>query len=197
MVNQKIKEILGMVSRNYNLKQTKNGGLPLIRDLEAMKNSVFPFTSGLDDMRNVAFRDIKKELFFNITGKFQAKQRPRFNGKFAYTPKETRSYENLVRCKAEEEMVKNNLSIFTGPLIAEIEVLFDIPKSASKKMIENIKNNKEYPTKKPDVDNIAKTILDALNKVVYDDDSQVVDLIVHKVYGIGYTGVNVLIKEKI
>ena len=47
------------------------------------------------------------------------------------------------------------------------------------------------------MDNIAKTILDALNKVVYDDDSQIVDLIVHKVYGIGYTGVNVLIKEKI
>lgn len=136
------------------------------------------------------------KLFFNITGKFQAKQRPRFNGKFAYTPKETRSYENLVRCKAEEEMIKNNLSIFTGPLIAEIEVLFEIPKSASKKMIKNIEENKEYPTKKPDVDNIAKTILDALNKIVYDDDSQIVDLIVHKVYGIGYNGVNVFIKEK-
>ena len=84
-------------------------------------------------------KKVKKELFFNIIGKFQAKQRPRFNGKFAYTPKETRSYENLVRCKAEEEMVKNNLSTFTGPLIAEIEVLFDIPKSASKKMVEKYK----------------------------------------------------------
>ena len=142
-------------------------------------------------------KDNKKELYFNVIGKFQAKQRPRFNGKFAYTPKETRSYENLVRCKAEDAMIKNNLSIFTGPLTAEIEVLFETPKSASKKMIKNIEENKEYPTKKPDVDNIAKTILDALNKIVYEDDSQVVDLIVHKVYGIYGTGVNVLIKEKI
>jgi Holliday junction resolvase RusA-like endonuclease len=38
------------------------------------------------------------------------------------------------------------------------------------------------PTKTPDTDNIAKSVLDALNKVAYKDDSCVVDLIVEKWY---------------
>jgi Holliday junction resolvase RusA-like endonuclease len=40
-----------------------------------------------------------------------------------------------------------------------------------------------YPTKKPDADNIAKIILDALNGVAYTDDTQVINLLVQKRYG--------------
>lgn len=40
-----------------------------------------------------------------------------------------------------------------------------------------------YPTKKPDADNIAKIVLDALNGVAYTDDTQVVNLSVQKRYG--------------
>ncbi|WP_460268332.1 RusA family crossover junction endodeoxyribonuclease [Clostridium sp. CTA-17] len=40
----------------------------------------------------------------------------------------------------------------------------------------------EKPTKKPDVDNIAKIILDSLNGVAYKDDSQIVDLRIIKSY---------------
>lgn len=39
------------------------------------------------------------------------------------------------------------------------------------------------PVKKPDIDNISKTILDAMNKIVYLDDVQVVSLSVEKLYG--------------
>ena len=38
------------------------------------------------------------------------------------------------------------------------------------------------PTKKPDVDNVAKSILDSLNGMAYKDDSQVVECIVRKWY---------------
>jgi Holliday junction resolvase RusA-like endonuclease len=38
-------------------------------------------------------------------------------------------------------------------------------------------------TKKPDCDNMAKIVLDALNGIAFDDDSQITDLIVHKQYG--------------
>jgi Holliday junction resolvase RusA-like endonuclease len=38
-------------------------------------------------------------------------------------------------------------------------------------------------TKKPDCDNLAKSILDALNGIAYDDDSQICSLTVHKFYG--------------
>ncbi len=40
-----------------------------------------------------------------------------------------------------------------------------------------------YVPKKPDCDNIAKIILDALNGLAYDDDAQVVKLYVEKRYG--------------
>ena len=43
-------------------------------------------------------------------------------------------------------------------------------------------NNEINVTKKPDCDNIAKIILDSLNKIAYHDDSQVVDLHVNKRY---------------
>ena len=40
----------------------------------------------------------------------------------------------------------------------------------------------ERPTKKPDVDNIAKAILDSLNGIAYRDDSQIVELNMKKLY---------------
>ena len=40
----------------------------------------------------------------------------------------------------------------------------------------------EKPCKKPDIDNIAKVILDALNDVAYHDDTQVVSLSMQKKY---------------
>ena len=52
----------------------------------------------------------------------------------------------------------------------------------------------EYPLKKPDVDNVAKIILDALNGIAYRDDKQVVELYVKKSYA-GESGVGVTISE--
>ena len=42
--------------------------------------------------------------------------------------------------------------------------------------------NRILPVKKPDCDNIAKIVLDALNKIAYKDDSQVIELSVKKLY---------------
>ena len=42
--------------------------------------------------------------------------------------------------------------------------------------------NKGY-TKKSDIDNITKIILDALNGVAYKDDAQIVELKAKKIYG--------------
>lgn len=43
-------------------------------------------------------------------------------------------------------------------------------------------DHKIRPTKKPDFDNIGKVICDALNKIAYRDDSQIVDAQVRKFY---------------
>ena len=43
-------------------------------------------------------------------------------------------------------------------------------------------NGHILPTKKPDADNVAKIILDGLNHIAWDDDTQVVDMMVIKRY---------------
>lgn len=113
-------------------------------------------------------------------GKIQAKQRPRFNGKFAYTPKETVNYENWVKACYLEKY--RNEKPFEKALEVNIIAFFEIPKSTSKKKKEQMLNNEIYPTIKSDTDNIAKSILDSLNKIAYLDDKQVVDLRVRKQY---------------
>ena len=129
---------------------------------------------------------------FNIPGKIQAKQRPRFNGKFAYTPKETIAYENWVRsCYLEKY---NNEKILETPLEVHIRAYFEIPKSTSKKKKEQMLENEINPTIKPDTDNIAKSILDSLNGIAYLDDKQVIKLVVEKYYA-EVPSVSIEIKE--
>ena len=74
--------------------------------------------------------------------------------------------------------------ILKGPIRVNIDCWFTRPKSHSKKRSEQL----ERKITKPDVDNLAKAILDALNGIAYEDDSQVYSLEVQKWYvGVGGT----------
>lgn len=130
---------------------------------------------------------------FFIAGEVQAKQRPKFNGRFAYTPKETVAYENLVKLQYQAQC-GNYRYPDDVPLIVAIFVHIEPPQSASNTKKTRMLNQAEYPLKKPDVDNVAKIILDALNGIAYRDDKQVVTLIVKKLYA-GESGVGVTISE--
>ena len=44
--------------------------------------------------------------------------------------------------------------------------------------------NRISPTKKPDIDNVVKIVLDALNKIAFKDDNQITKLYVEKIYGL-------------
>lgn len=63
-----------------------------------------------------------------------------------------------------------------------IAAYYDIPKSTSKSKRQQMLSGILLPTKKPDIDNIAKCILDALNGVAFHDDTQVVKLCMEKFY---------------
>lgn len=121
---------------------------------------------------------------FEIVGEPQGKGRPRFStrGGFVktYTPEKTASYENLVKLCYLNKYKGQKLD---GDIIAEITAYFSIPKSFSKKKRVQAIEGKIRPTKKPDTDNIAKTILDSLNGIAFEDDKQVVALLVKKLYG--------------
>lgn len=113
-----------------------------------------------------------------VEGRIRGKQRPRFNtqsGK-AFTPKDTITYENWIKCCYREQSGK----WLEGAIRARIEVYYKIPKSYTKKRVQAIRDGLEAPLKKPDSDNIAKIVLDSLNKIAFDDDAQVVELTVIK-----------------
>lgn len=117
-----------------------------------------------------------------IQGKVQPKQRPKFNRKTgtAYTPEKTANFESTVRYYAEQELKGN--SPITGACHVTILLYKAVPSSLSKKKQEECLKNTIPVITKPDVDNVAKSILDALNGVWFLDDKQVVALYIYKRY---------------
>lgn len=120
-----------------------------------------------------------------VEGKVEGKGRPRFKnvGNFVqtYTPKNTRLYEKTIA-----DAYKNQSGVIFPtemPLKLRIRAFMGIPSTFSKKKKTRAIQSELRPTKKPDADNIAKSVLDALNGVAYADDKQVVDLGIKKYYG--------------
>jgi Holliday junction resolvase RusA-like endonuclease len=64
----------------------------------------------------------------------------------------------------------------------DIKHYVEVPKSYPQKKRWQCLKGILAPTSRPDLDNIAKTICDSLNKVAYHDDSQIVDLTITKKY---------------
>lgn len=125
---------------------------------------------------------------FIVKGRPQGKKRPRFSriSHTVYTPRETISYENQIamafkagegRCIPEGQCVAVSVTAF-----------FPVPKSYSKGKRKACIDGDIRPDKKPDIDNVLKVVLDALNGLAYDDDKQVIEAICRKYYtdGEGY-----------
>lgn len=119
---------------------------------------------------------------FEIPGEPMGKQRARTTKWGSYTPEKTVNYETLVKVIYKEKYPKQEL-IYT-PIKMTINAYLKIPKSTPKKHISLMAEGGIRPTKKPDIDNIAKIILDALNGICYKDDTQVISLTLNKYYGL-------------
>jgi len=98
----------------------------------------------------------------------------------AYTPSSTRKYEDVLRLAAGSSMAGR--TPLAGPVKVRVVALLGIPKSLSKAKRADAIEGIIWPVTKPDVDNYAKSALDALNTIVWNDDSQVVDLTISKFY---------------
>ncbi len=70
---------------------------------------------------------------------------------------------------------------FNGALSLEVTFIMQIPKSLSKKKQSELIG--QYHIKKPDVDNLLKTVKDSLEGTFYKNDSQVCEIVAKKVYG--------------
>lgn len=119
---------------------------------------------------------------FTVIGKIQPKQRPRFKrcGAFiqTYTPEPTLKYQKLV---ADSYIEKYGEEKLTGALRMKINAFFEVPKSYSKKKKMALYGKPDL-AHNGDIDNVAKSILDGLNEVAYDDDTIIYDLHITKHY---------------
>lgn len=98
-----------------------------------------------------------------------------------YTPEETVNYEQVVKFHAMEVMRGRKPSI--NAFAAKVLSVYPIPASTSKAKREAMLRGDILPLVKPDCDNTLKIIFDAMNKIVYRDDSQIAFVQYLKVYG--------------
>lgn len=137
----------------------------------------------------------KKSVLFNVPGLPKGKGRPKFakRGNFVSvrTPEETVVYENLIKTQAYQAM--GDSDPFTGRVSMEARIGFQIPESWSNKKKAKAVAGEISPTGKPDIDNVVKALGDAMNGVVFKDDSQICAVVATKFYGT--PGVTVFIEE--
>ncbi len=111
-------------------------------------------------------------ISFNIDLAPKPKQSARFTKRgFAFQPKEVKQYQEYISVKAAEAM--QGSKIFEGPIEVELRFYLKEPKS----------KNMKYPLKRPDIDNLSKSVLDGMNGFVYNDDKQIIKLVLYKFYG--------------
>ena len=96
-----------------------------------------------------------------------------------YDPKKVKHYKNLLHCLVTERYKKPPLTVALS-----VSLLFYRPVQKSISNVERQRrlSNQHKPTVKPDVDNYIKSTLDALNGVLWEDDSQIVKLTAEKRY---------------
>jgi len=132
---------------------------------------------------------------FTVDGDPIPKGRPRFarRGKFVqtYTDAKTIEYETYVALKARQAIGASEP--FNGALSVFLYLRYEVPASYSKKRKEACLSGLEYP-KRIDIDNVYKSITDAMNGIVYLDDSQIVEAHIKKVYA-ETAGANVMVQE--
>ena len=126
-------------------------------------------------------------IHFKIEGKPVPQGRPRAvrmgAGVRMYDPPKSKVYKQMVAAKVRSYMKINGIQTITEPLAVHLNFYFTPPKSYSKKRIRAIEAKEELFTKKPDLDNLAKLILDSCNNLLFKDDSQIIGLTIGKHYG--------------
>ena len=126
-------------------------------------------------------------ICFRFKGEPVGKGRPKITtrGKYAhaYTPKKTKEFEENIRFEFMAS-TSERMPVYPKdmPVKIEMEFGFEVPKSYSQKKRRACLLGQVQHTKKPDADNIAKAVCDALNGYAFEDDSQIVFMQLEKVY---------------
>jgi Holliday junction resolvase RusA-like endonuclease len=122
-------------------------------------------------------------IYFVVAGQPHGKGRPRAStrGGFVrlYTDLLTRNYEELVARQSKAAM--GDIEVISTPVAVRINAYFLVPISWTKKKRKQAIEGEIVPGK-PDLDNIAKSILDGIQNTIISDDRNVIKLTVEKRY---------------
>ena len=103
-----------------------------------------------------------------------------------YDPEASREWKNVVAMYAKQV---SPAVLFDGPL--HLQLVFKMPRPRSVK-------GQRYPAVKPDLSNLEKAVEDALEGIVYTNDSRIVSKTSRKIYSEdGFSGVYIKVKGTI
>lgn len=112
-------------------------------------------------------------LVFNCQPTPKGRPRAVLNKKTAtirnYTPAKTRNFESFIKRQAAKQYKETPLE---GPISLRVVFYIERPKTVTR----------QFPEVKPDLDNYIKAVSDALNNIIYKDDSQIVKIQALKLY---------------
>jgi len=120
----------------------------------------------------------------------EAQKRVKVFNRIAIDP--SKEYKNFLKLQILEQYEGELLE---KPLSVKLVFTMPIPKSTSKRKREKMLRGLIPHTKKPDCDNLAKAVLDAMNKTIIKDDSLIYSLYVIKMY-CHTPGIHIEILEK-
>ncbi len=126
---------------------------------------------------------------FQVPGLPVALKRPRMTRRgIVYDPSKKEKYIFSTKC-LEHKPIKP----WKGPIAIDIEFYFKRPVSHIRKDGKLRKNAPQQHTYKPDIDNLAKFVLDALGGLFFDDDRQITKMTTTKsyIYGVNATQIKI------
>jgi Holliday junction resolvase RusA-like endonuclease len=177
-----------MTSRSSALRYpegtTKVGTATVSSESLRVRNDDVP---EIDDFASAVVHEPNLVRFvqFVVPGVPVPKGRPRAfsspTGIRMHTPKATKEYERKVQAEAGAAM--RGTIPFGRPVSLYVAIFLPIPASWPKKRQTLARIEVIAATNPPDVDNVLKAIKDGMNGIVYEDDSQVIEVAASKKYG--------------
>jgi len=147
----------------------------------------------LDDLEEI---NPLYELKFIYDGEPKPAPRPRITNVGGYG----RFYDPGSKDKAKikkyvKELLPEGYDVIDAEIYIDIKTFKPLIKSFSKKEVFLAEARILRPDKRPDVDNYAKTVLDALNGTIWTDDSRIVAMNIEKYYSI-YPRIEVILQYR-
>ena len=128
------------------------------------------------------------ELSFTVPGVPVGQGRPRFANGRAYKDKKDATNEAVIASACLQASIETGVPLPAHPkegtgFDVTIYACYPIAKNLSQEKRRQIADGKRFPTRKPDIDNIIKAVLDALSGKAWVDDSAVTSVLAEKYYG--------------